>query len=307
MEGRARAGAFSGVVAVAVNGRTVVDVAAGRASAPGVVPLTPASQFDVASVGKMLTAAAVARLVEQGRVDPNAPVGTYVAGLPAAIGEGVTVRQLLTHTSGLGDVFAPPAVGGRGFDLAAAVARIGAETPAFAPGTAFRSSNSGYVLLGAVLESTGRPWQAAIRDLVLRPAGMSHTSWSVRPSARPPATGAGAPPPNPSGGVTTTAGDLVRFARALAPGGTLRPLLGLMTARTVPTDIPGRRYGWGIERERRAGVWVLGHGGGAPGREAQVRIVPARGVVTVVVANTSDGARPVSDALVSIAARLAGG
>ncbi|HEX8243167.1 MAG TPA: serine hydrolase domain-containing protein, partial [Longimicrobium sp.] len=100
----AGAGLFSGSIAVWSGGRRLFEGSYGMENREAGVPNTPRTRFDLASVGKMFTAVAALQLAESGRLDLDAPVGRYVPSLPPQIGGRVTARQLLEHSSGLGEI-----------------------------------------------------------------------------------------------------------------------------------------------------------------------------------------------------------
>jgi CubicO group peptidase (beta-lactamase class C family) len=305
---RARAGAFSGVVLVARGSRPVVMQAGGLAYRAGNVANSADTRFNVGSAGKMFTAVAIAQLVEDGRLSFDDPLGKYVSGFRRDVADRITIGQLLTHTSGLGDVFMRwhPTLNPR-LDVSDLMERIVREPLQFEPGSRFAYSNSGYAVLGAVIEAvTGQDYYDYVAAHVFKPAGMTHTGWYELDRSRNIAHGytkvdtsrtwvAG----NPSGGVYSTAGDLLRFARGLLENRLLGPTLTkTVIAGKVDTPRPGparTRYGYGFEEEFRNGVRIVGNGGGQPGAEAQVRLFPGLGYTAVVLANLDRAARPVME------------
>lgn len=313
---RVAAGAFSGAVLVARDGRPLIERADGLANLERGAANTTGTRFNIGSVGKMFTAVAIAQLAEQGKLSFDDPVGNYLSGLPPELAQ-ITIAQLLTHTSGLGDVFARWNPTASPLDVSQVLQRIAREPLQFQPGTRFAYSNSGYVVLGAVVEAvSGRSYYDYVRERVLEPAGMTHTGWYTLDQLPNMAhgyvrvQGQGAPAKlrdsnaaggwgNPSGGAYSTLGDLLGFARALLRHKLLTPAMTeLVLTGKVDTGRPGPtqlRYGYGFEDETRDGVRVVGHGGGAPGVEAQLRIYPTLGYTTVVLANRDAAATPVSE------------
>ena len=246
---------FSGVVSVARPEGTITwsQGASGAASAQAGAD----TRFNLASAGKMFTAVAVAQLVDAGKVRLDDPIGLQVKGLtPQAA--AVTVRQLLTHSSGLGNFFTPdnlPAIE-KARSVSDLLPLVTAEKPSFPPGSRFDYSNSGFLLLGALIErASGLGYGQYLDQHVFRPAGMVASGLDAGPAStravgmtnlpahppRPPAGGAGpghpgpgrgGPPPQgplrpapeaalhgtPAGGGYSTAADLQRFFAALAAG-----------------------------------------------------------------------------------------
>ena len=241
---------------------------------PDARPITPNSRFNLASAGKMFTAVAVAQLVEAGKVGLDDPVGRYVQGLtPAAA--AVTVRQLLTHSSGLGNFFIPenlPALG-RARSVSDLMPLVASEKPSFTPGSKFQYSNSGFLILGRLVEQvSGESYETYLRRFIFEPVGMAATGLSPSPSstlavgltsmsgAPPSPTGAPqmrlqssgqptagglTPGPlhpsdeaafrgNPAGGSYSTPQDIQRFFAALQAGRLVSaPMLQQLTSRQI--------------------------------------------------------------------------
>lgn len=152
--------------------------ARGRASIELGVPLSPDHAFRIASVTKMFTAASILKLVEAGKLSLDDAVSLYLPDMPAA--GSVTIRQLLNHTAGISDVGKdpPPGFARRDVDSATRVAAIGARPLTFPPGTRWSYSNSGYILLGAVIgKVTGEAWHATLQAQFLKRLGMTQTRY----------------------------------------------------------------------------------------------------------------------------------
>ncbi|WP_052847597.1 serine hydrolase domain-containing protein [Streptomyces avicenniae] len=184
---RAAADAFSGTVLLTHRRRTVLARSFGLADKRRRVPNGPRTRFALASVTKLLTAAAVHRLARRGALTYLDPLATHLPGLPPELA-ALTLDQLLTHTSGLGDYRATPAFREQAptwADAAAVndgiMAIIRSSPPELPPGTGFRYSNSGYELLGAVVaKAAGQPYLSFVHEHVLGPAGMRDTAWHTR-------------------------------------------------------------------------------------------------------------------------------
>ena len=161
-------------LAVVRDGRVLKERGYGLASVELDVPATPATVFEIGSVTKQITAACVMLLVEEGKVALDDPVSKYVPESPGAW-RGVTVRHLLTHTSGIKNYN-----GLAGFELtehltrAEFVKRIGAYPPLFAPGEAHSYGNVNYSLLGYVVaQASGKPYWQFVNERIFRPLGMT--------------------------------------------------------------------------------------------------------------------------------------
>jgi D-alanyl-D-alanine carboxypeptidase len=305
-EVRRRAGAdqFSGAVLIARRGRPVYQSAWGFADRERRVANRVDTRLRNGSMNKMFTAVAVLTLVQAGKIRLEAPLGTYLTSYPnPSVATRVTVHQLLTHTGGLGDVF--------GTELSAVrdqlrehddyVRRFAQQPLLFEPGSRWMYSNYGFILLGSIVEAvSGQSYYDYVRDHVYRPAGMIDTgsqpeSESVPRRAigymRPPGTQAWLPnePTLPyrgtaAGGGYTTVADLMRFAAAVSSGRLLDAKhTALLTTGTV--EALGGKYAYGFVEHVTDGVRSFGHGGNAPGMDADLRIFPDSGYVVAVLAN----------------------
>jgi CubicO group peptidase (beta-lactamase class C family) len=286
--------------------RTVA--AAGLADVDTRRELTPDTVLRAASLTKTMVAAAV---VLATRDDVGALDRPILEWLPAArrswrASPRLTLRHVLSHTSGLPRH--DPAVlrkVGEGDDaLAAAVAVVGAHGQAFRPGSAWEYCNPGYWLAGAVLAAVrGRPFEDALREVLLDPAGMGRTGF-VLPADGARGHRAGSVvvaayerPRRPSGGVCTTAADVLSFAEFLLADPDLLARLGT----PVAWSLFGARYGLGLNisgaRACRAPInsgGMLFHDGDLDGYKARLVLAPAQRYAAVVLANDA-AAGPVID------------
>jgi CubicO group peptidase (beta-lactamase class C family) len=254
-EALAAAPSFSGAVLLRQAGQTQV-AAQGKADTAGAM-LRPDSRFNLGSASKMFTAVAVMKLVEAGKLTLDAPVGRWVEGLPPAVA-AVTIRQLLTHSGGLGNFYTPENLAAmqQANTVSQQMALIDDTAPAFPPGSQFRYSNNGFLLLGrAVEKASGEDFGDYLARHVFAPAGMTMTSLDPQtpvpaatgftrlpeippggpmmpPPGEMPPPGAMPPPPmgplrpaaeaalpaTPAGGAFSTAADMARFFDALQAG-----------------------------------------------------------------------------------------
>jgi len=254
----------------------------------------------------MFTAVSVLQLVEAGKIKLTDPVGKYITDYPnQEIATKVTIHELLTHTGGTGDIFGPE------FDahrlelrtLNDYVALYGKRGPEFAPGSRWAYSNYGMVLAGVVIERvTHQSYYNYVEEHVYKPAGM--TSSGSLPEDQPVAnrsvgymrSDSGGWKPNTgtlpyrgtsAGGGYSTVGDLVRFATALLSHKLLNATYTdlLITGKVATGRGPGK-YAFGFEDERdKNGNGYVGHGGGAPGMNGDLRIYPKSGYIVAVLAN----------------------
>jgi CubicO group peptidase (beta-lactamase class C family) len=173
-----RADRFSGAVLVAKDGEPLFRRAYGEASKEFSVPNRPDTKFNLGSINKIFTSLAIAQLLESGEVGLDDAIGKYLGDLPDGWGEKITVRQLLTMRSGLGHYWNEAWENNfakiRTVDALMDVVVQGSLS--FEPGTSKQYSNSGYVVLGAIIESvTGKSYYDYVRENIFEPAGMPDT------------------------------------------------------------------------------------------------------------------------------------
>jgi CubicO group peptidase (beta-lactamase class C family) len=296
---------FSGVVMIVKDGQPVFARAYGTANRSDNVPNRLDTRFNMASMGKMVTAVAIMQLVEQGKVALDATVGTYLPDYPnAQVRDGVTIAQLLTHTSGLGNFWEQ--IADKAKERYAApgdyLPLFAADPLASKPGEQMAYSNNGYLVLGLIIERvTGQSYADYVRDHIYKPAGMTGTD-AFRLDAVVPRMATGyardADHPGelksniyvnsylggPAGGSYTTAGDLVKFAAALAGNTLLRPD-SIRTMTSGKVDFGPRRYAYGFTEETVNGHRIFGHSGGHIGIANELLIFPDLGYVAVILTN----------------------
>jgi D-alanyl-D-alanine carboxypeptidase len=302
---------FSGAVLVARDGAPLFAGAYGFADREAKRANTLDTPFNLGSMNKMFTALVIARLVEQGKLDWNDTVGEHLPDWPQAeVRDTVTLAHLLSHQSGLGAFWGPDFEAKRAqlAGVADYAALFHADKPAFVPGTHFKYSNNGFVLLGLVAEKvSGKDYHALVQELVFAPAGMSRTAHYRRDDeasgraigytrTQAPNTDLLAQRGSPAGGGYSTARDLLRFGEALRAGRIVRPdTLATMTRRvaTMGGDA-GYGFGFGVfgGREPR-----FGHNGGSPGVNASFEVFPASGYTVIVLSNADRGAEPTAQQL----------
>lgn len=253
-----------------------------------------------ASVGKLVTAAAIFRLVDEGSLSLDQPLSAFLEGVPR--GDTITLANLMNHTSGLPSAQQPSVVGdpiGQ-LDLPDLVAALQASAPHPRPGTTWRYSNSNYALLGAVIEDvTDRPYHLAAADLVLansnargvRMIAPDDPLTDVAPLVGSPPFDATAP--QAAAGVAGDAAGMAMLLRELL-GARLFSDASLMqmAGRFYQMDQSGLWYGLGlmaydVPDDDGPALW-LGHSGGVPGGVAVVLYAPEANA-TVAVALTGAG------------------
>ncbi|RZJ43950.1 MAG: class A beta-lactamase-related serine hydrolase [Brevundimonas sp.] len=227
IDGMVREQGFQGVVMLGRGGRARTTHANGLAHIGKGIPMRADTRLGIASISKRLTAVAVMRLVEQGRLSLDTPITRWLPDYPAATGARITLRRLLSNSSGLPNPFraaveADPALLQEPWvSTAEAVRRLATGDLVFEPGSRFDYALSNWVLVLAILEAvTGRPYAEAMQTLVLDPLGMDHTAPVASPdvmsyrTVSPPVEWINPRPPflAAAGGYYSTASDLLRFA-----------------------------------------------------------------------------------------------
>jgi CubicO group peptidase (beta-lactamase class C family) len=179
---RAALDRFSGTVLVAKGDRVILTRAVGMAEKSFKIPNAPATRFHLGSMDKMFTGVAIAQLVQQGRLAFDDTLAKVLPDFPdRAMAEKITIHQLLTHTAGTGDFIAHPEYRknrDQYHQLADHIPLIANQPLYFVPGARFGYSNSGYVLLGLVIEKvSGESYYDYVANHVFRPAGMIDTGY----------------------------------------------------------------------------------------------------------------------------------
>jgi CubicO group peptidase (beta-lactamase class C family) len=264
------------------------------------VPLQADHVFRIASITKMFVAASVLKLAENGALSLDEPVARRLPEMGEA--RGMTVRQLLNHTAGVSDTAqqSERSLTPRGYDRFARVTAIGQRPVDFPPGSAWRYSNAGYIVLGALVERiTGTPWYVTLDQQFFARLGLRHTGYADAATLRSGrvagyTTAAGqvrnvefiSPTiPDGAGGLVSTADDLFRWCRALAAGRVIsRESVRQMTTPAAETKGP-IRYGLGVYVWTVRGETMIGHTGQIPGFAAMVGYLPARDVTIVALGN----------------------
>ena len=290
-------------VLVVQDGRNVLRKGYGLAEIELGVPISPDLVFRVGSVTKEFTSACILKLAEDGRLALDDPIRKYLPDFPTG-GRRVTIEELLTHTSGIHSYTDMPAWRDRmreDWTLAQLEAFFRDAPFDFEPGTKWHYDNSGYVLLGAILEKvTGKPYADVVADMIFRPLGMSATRYGsdspiipgrVAGYQKTPAGVVNAPflsmtQPYAAGALVSTVDDLARWHAALDAGRVLKPetLRRMWTPARLP-DGTETRYGYGWIVWRWNGHAVVEHGGGINGFQSANMRLPDDRIYVAVLSN----------------------
>ena len=301
---------FSGVVLVARAGKPLLQGAYGYANRENKTPNSLDTRFRFGSMGKMFTAVAALQLVQAGKLSLDAPLGKYLVDYPDKEVAAVTIEQLLTHTGGTGNIFAPEYFERRltTRDHQDYLNLFGARGVAFEPGSRWDYSNYGLVLLGRVIEVvSGQSYYDFTRTHIFEPLGMSSTGNDPEDThVRNLSTGYThmGPRPGPPGpirpntdtlpyrgtaavGGYSTAGDLLKFVNGLYAHRLLDAAhTGLLLTPRMRTPRPGGEQALGFSvRTFPDGQISVGHGGGAPGMNGELYYFPKSTCLIVVLSN----------------------
>jgi CubicO group peptidase (beta-lactamase class C family) len=282
----------------------------------------PETRFRIASITKQFTAALVMRLVEEGSLDLDATIREYLPEYPTPQGDQVTIHHLLTHTSGIPSYTNLPSFGGEMLAVARSPGEIVGMTwedeLEFEPGTDFSYNNTGYVLLGWIVERvTGQSYDEALADRVLRPLELANTGYdrfTTPPvghaagftrtlTSYEPATFIDPSLPHAAGMLYSTVDDLHAWGRALVgldDGPFQDPS---STALMLTPGLEGYGYGVGISRRtigREDSVRVIQHSGGIFGFSTMLRVFPDHDRMIVLLDNTSSDLGPILEGLTNM-------
>lgn len=293
-------------VLVLRDGEPVVRKGYGLADLEQGTPVTPDTRFRLASVSKQFTAAAILLLVQDGSLSLDDPLRRWLPGLPPAT-DGITLHHLLSHTSGLVDYedLLPPDVDGQVQDADVLRLLEGVDRLDFAPGSRYRYSNSGYVLLGLVVaRASGRDFPTFLHERIFQPLGMGavarvdggppvpHRAWGyshsdgnwIRTDQSPTSATLG------DGGIYASIDDLAKWNAALDDDRLLRADLRALAftghTTTDEADVDGYGYGWRLHASEHGPLqW---HSGESIGFRNVLLRWPEQRLTVVVLSNRNE-------------------
>jgi D-alanyl-D-alanine carboxypeptidase len=306
-------GSFQGAILVGIDGKIVFEKGYGFANEEWTIPNSPSTEYRIFSMTKQFTGACILLLEERGLLNVQDPISKYVSDLPQPW-QPITLHQLLTHTSGIANYpdMTPRA---KEFDRLGATPREMLEVAAtkpleFTPGTKLTYSNTGYILLGMVIEKvSGHTYADFLKKNIFDLLGMEHSGYddqsrilknrasgySMRDGQVINAEFGDMTVPFAAGGIYSTVEDVFRWNEALAVPGrllTAHSLKQMFTVYPETTAYGGQNYGYGVVIAHRFGKLLYYHGGGWNGFESVLQRYPAEHLCIVVLANT-DHANPV--------------
>jgi len=305
---------FSGVAILAKDGKVLLERAHGLEDRAAKTPITINTKFNLGSLNKLFTGVAIAQLVQDGKLKFTDTIERWVPELKEA--SKITIHQLLTHSSGLGNYLGENSPALKGVETTLDYFRLvegGKRT--FEPGTGFAYSNSGFIVLGLIIERvTGMDYHEYTRKFIFEPAGMIDTSayrvteigpgiakgytklnpfGTSTPGELSDNTGTLPRRGGPAGGGYSTAPDLLRFASALLQNKLLNEkitstVLSVQSSDPAlnPPGLPGPSRGYPFLVGNIRGQRVARHAGGAPGISDEVFLFLDSGYVLIGLTNS---------------------
>lgn len=303
---------FSGAVLVAKDGQAIFEKAVGFANKETKQRNKTDTAFNLGSINKSFTSVAIAQLVQQGKLGYTDTIAKHLPDYPnKPVAEKVTIHQLLTHTSGLGDYLNSDSVA-QIKTLRELLPLFVSQPLSFEPGQKVQYSNSGYVVLGLIIERlSGRSYYDYVKENIFKPAGMTRTDSYERnqkvadlavgyttmgspgqqpasqPGPRTANTSTLAAKGSSAGGGYSTVEDMLKFANALGSNKLLTADLTeiVFTGGGAQRPAGAGRGGYGFMQSPMNGTRIVGNGGGGPGVNAMFRIYFGRGYTVVVLSN----------------------
>lgn len=304
-------GQFNGSILVAEKGKVVYAKGLGLANMEWSIPNQPDTKFRIGSVTKQFTATLILQLVEEGKLKLDGKITDYLTDYRKDTGDRVTIHQLLNHTSGIPSYTSRPdfrtAIMRNPYKVADFVKQLASGDLEFEPGSKFTYNNSGYVILGAIIEKvTGKSYETVLTERILKPLGMTNSGYdSTSPLLPKRASGYEKRPsgyvnapyldmslPYAAGSLYSTVEDLYKWDQALHEG----KILSAESRKLMFT--PGlSNYGYGIRiTDEKIGnselkTRIIGHGGGINGFNSLLTRAVDKGQTVVILDNVGQGRR----------------
>jgi CubicO group peptidase (beta-lactamase class C family) len=300
---------FNGSVLVAENGKAIYKKGLGLANMEWNIPNTTDTRFRLGSITKQFTASLIMKLVERGKIKLDGRISDYLPEYRKDTGERITVHQLLNHTSGIPSYTGLPGffrdVSRNPYTVAEFIKKYASNDLEFEPGSKYSYNNSGYFLLGAIIEKvTGQTFEQVLKEEILDPLGMKNTGYDHHATilhnraAGYQKTGDGyanAPYldmslPYAAGAMYSTVEDLYLWDQALY---TDRVISAQSKELMFKPNLSDYAYGWVVTKASfgngNESVPRIAHGGGINGFSTVIVRFPAQKHLIVLLENTSQG------------------
>ncbi|WP_312550478.1 serine hydrolase [Massilia sp.] len=294
-------------VIVVKDGQTVLRKGYGSADTASKTPMSADMAMRLGSITKQFTAVAILMLAEEGKLALTDDITRFLPDYPTR-GKTITVEHLLTHTSGIVSYTSRPdypLTMSRDVTVAQMIDSFKNDPLEFAPGTAYRYNNSGYFLLGAIIEKvSGQPYAKFLEQRIFVPLGMENTAYEGFERGKAPRAAGHTPgekgfgpgaalsmsQPYAAGALVSTVDDLARWDAAIAGGRLLKPASWQRAFTPYKlADGNSTGYGYGWELDTLQGAQVVAHGGGINGFSTYALRVPEQKVFVAVLSNADGG------------------
>lgn len=293
---------FMGTVLVVKDGKTLINQGYGSADLEWNIPNTPTAKFRLGSITKQFTATSILLLEARGKLKIDDPISKYLPDAPPAW-QKITIYNVLTHTSGIPSFTGFPdysATEWKDTTPAELVARFRDKPLDFEPGSKFFYSNSGYVLLGYLIEKiSGQTYADFLQQNIFTPLGMTNTGIDSNAAILPQRAQGYSPSPNgthhagyismtipfSAGALYSTTGDLLKWEQGLFAGKILSP--SSLAKMTTPFK---ENYAMGLTVVTRDGHKRIAHGGGIEGFNTALEFYPDDKLIVIVLGNLNGGA-----------------
>ena len=315
---------FNGAVLVAENGKVIFKKGYGLANMEWNIPVEPDTKFRLGSITKQFTSMLVLQLVQEGKIKLEGKLTDYLPDYRKDTGDRISIHQLLNHTSGIPSYTGLPTffqdVSRNPYSVSDFVKKFASGDLEFEPGTKWAYNNSGYFLLGAIVERvTGKPYEQALKERILDPVGMKDTGYDhhetilakrasgyeKRPGGYVNAPYLDMSLPYAAGSLYSTVGDLYLWDQALYTDKLLSPQLKELMFKPGLSDYA---YGWVVQKAPLGAqgepVTIIQHGGGINGFNTVITRLPESKNLIVLLNNT--GGTKLEDMSQKIAAILFG-
>lgn len=295
-------GKFNGSVLVAEKGKVIYKKGFGLANIEWDVPNQPDTKFRLGSITKQFTAMAIMQLVEKGKLKLDVPISTYLPDYPKKNGDIITIHHLLTHSSGIPDLPSFPNFdknnSRNAYSPAELVKLFADSTLQFKPGEKFAYSNSGYMLLGYIIEKvTGKSYEQVLQENIFTPLKMNNTGY-IDMSV-----------PYAAGALYSTVEDLYLWDQALYTHKLLqKENMDLLFTKHISSGGNYHYgYGWGLGAlnlgNTSESIETVGHSGAINGFITQLTRIPSDKSFIVLLNNTGSAA-PLGEMVTSVTAIL---
>lgn len=294
-------------VIVVKDGKTILRKGYGIADTAGMKPMSADMSMRLGSITKQFTAVAILMLAEEGKLALTDDITRFFPDYPTR-GKRITVEHLLTHTSGIASYTSRPEyllTMSRDLTVGQMIDSFKNDPLEFEPGTRYRYNNSGYFLLGAIVEKvSGQPYATFLEQRIFAPLGMENTAYEGFERGKAPRAAGHTPgekgygpsaalsmtQPYAAGALVSTVDDLARWDAAIAAGKLLKPASwqrAFTPYRLADGKSTGYGYGWAVSELQ--GTPAVGHGGGINGFSTYALRLPQQQVFVAVLSNADSG------------------